>query len=71
VSAHPFRPPRLLRNPHLQSVLASSQLRALRPHRTRLEATAAEHVLDCGAGVRLQGYLTRQTRRPEALGVAR
>lgn len=68
----PYRPPRLLRNPHLQSVLASSGLRAVlaRRRRNRLEAAAEEHLLDCGDGVRLQGFLTRQQARDEARGLA-
>jgi uncharacterized protein len=70
--AHPYRPPRLLRNPHLQSVLASSGLRAVlaRRRRNRLEAAAEEHLLDCGDGVRLQGFHTRQQVRDGARGLA-
>lgn len=52
-----FLPPRWLRDPHLQSVLSSSPLRALRARR-RLQLAGATHervVLDAGAGVRLQG----------------
>lgn len=52
-----FMPPRWLRSPHLQSVLSSSPLRAIRA-RGRLHAQAATHaavVLDVGHGVRLQG----------------
>jgi predicted alpha/beta-fold hydrolase len=52
-----FLPPRWLRGPHLQSVLSSSPLRALRARR-RLQLAGAIHepvVLDAGAGVRLQG----------------
>lgn len=68
--AHPFAPPRLLRNPHLQSVLASSRLRAhLARRRDVLERESEEAVLDCGAGVRLQGFLTRQHRRERPLGL--
>jgi predicted alpha/beta-fold hydrolase len=53
----PFLPPRWLRGPHVQSVLSSSPLRAIRAHR-RLQAMGAEHepvVLEVGDGVRLQG----------------
>lgn len=66
-----FRPPRLLRNPHVQSVLASSGLRRhLLAGRFRaLEADAVEHVLDCGAGVRLQGFHSAQTVRSQARGL--
>ncbi|MFA5685047.1 MAG: alpha/beta fold hydrolase [Lysobacteraceae bacterium] len=65
--------PRLLRNPHLQSVLASSRLRrgiAVR-RAARLADSAEEMLLDCGEGVRLQGFLSRQpaTVRPRALAV--
>lgn len=52
-----FAPPRWLRNAHVQSVLSSSPLRALRA-RARLRATGAAHegvILDVGNGVRLQG----------------
>lgn len=71
-SSHPFRPPPLLRNPHLQSVLASSHLRALlaRRRRARLEGAAAPVLLDCGAGVRLLGFHTEQSRLPSARGLA-
>ena len=52
-----FDPPRWLRGPHLQSVLGSSPLRAIRA-RARLRACAAHHqdvVLEAGPGVRLHG----------------
>ena len=52
-----FLPPRWLRSPHVQSVLSSSPLRAIRARR-RLRAADAAHeavVLDVGNGVRLQG----------------
>ncbi len=52
-----FLPPRWLRSPHVQSVLSSSPLRAIRARR-RLHAIGARHepvVLDVGNGVRLQG----------------
>ena len=65
-----FRPPRLLANPHLQSVLASSPLRRLllRSARRALERDAVERVLDCGDGVRLQGFLSPQRTLPRARG---
>jgi predicted alpha/beta-fold hydrolase len=75
MNAHPtpFRPRRWLRNPHVQSVLASSGVRRLlfRRQREALEQAATEHILDCGNGVRLQGFHTRQTvrERPRALVV--
>lgn len=52
-----FHPPAWLRSPHVQSVLSSSPLRALRA-RARLHAVPARHetvLLDVGEGVRLQG----------------
>ena len=66
-----FRPRGLLRNPHVQSVLASSSLRRLRfrDHHRMLERASVEHVLDCGDGVRLQGFHARQKVRPQARGL--
>jgi uncharacterized protein len=57
-----FSPPRLLRNRHLQSVLASSAVRRLLyRHRQRMLDSGAEAMLlDAGDGVRLQGFHTRQ-----------
>ncbi len=64
----PFRPRRWLRNPHVQSLLASSGIRRVlfRRRRALLENGAVEHILDCGNGVRLQGFHTRQTALPQA-----
>lgn len=58
MNAPPFTPPRLLRNPHLQSVLASHRLRRwLRRDALRALQDQAKHcLLDCGDGVRLQGW---------------
>jgi len=65
-----FRPPRLLRNPHLQSVLASSRLRRLVLRgRSRLEQAAELRELHCPGGARLQGLLTRQVAQPRSLGL--
>ncbi|KAF1013363.1 MAG: hypothetical protein GAK31_03512 [Stenotrophomonas maltophilia] len=53
-----YRPPRWLRNPHLQSMLSSSRLR-LRRGQLLLAASGAvtrEVILDGGEGVRLQGF---------------
>jgi len=63
-----FDPPRWLRNPHVQSVLASSGVRRVlfRRRRAALESVAVEHVLDCGHGVRLQGFHSAQTVLPQA-----
>lgn len=65
-----FQPPRLLRNPHLQSVLASSRLRryALRS-RSRLEHDAEVRELHCPGGARLQGFITRQQALPQSRGL--
>jgi predicted alpha/beta-fold hydrolase len=66
-----FRPPRLLRNPHVQSLLASSGLRRMLVKRRGgdIETRAVEHILDCGEGVRLQGFHTAQCVLPAARGV--
>jgi predicted alpha/beta-fold hydrolase len=73
MQADDFRPSRGLRNPHVQSVLASSFVRRLLLLRQRkaLQQTSAEHLLDCGHGVRLQGFHSRQTAlvKPRALVV--
>jgi predicted alpha/beta-fold hydrolase len=61
-----FRPPRLLRNPHVQSVLASSALRRWlqRGRQREIEACSTEVLLDCGDGVRLQGFHAASPVRP-------
>jgi predicted alpha/beta-fold hydrolase len=73
MSADPrsFRPPALLRNRHLQSVLASSRLRRLvaRSARARLETRTVEHILDCGDNVRLQGFHTAQSVQADTRGL--
>ncbi len=75
MSAKPitFRPRRWLRNPHVQSMLASSGVRRLlfSQRRAALESAASECILDCGGGVRLQGFHTRQSvlAQPRALAV--
>jgi len=70
MSGTDFLPHRLLRNPHLQSVLASSRLRRLSRRLALVEARQTEHILDCGEGVRLQGFHTRQRQLPEPRGLA-
>ncbi|MGA9334188.1 MAG: alpha/beta fold hydrolase [Rudaea sp.] len=57
-----FNPPFWLRNPHVQSILASSGVRrwVFRRRRATLDDAATEHILDCSDGVRLQGFYTRQ-----------
>ncbi|WP_173427234.1 YheT family hydrolase [Pseudoxanthomonas suwonensis] len=58
MTASDYRPPRLLRNPHLQSVLGSSSLRRRRGLRALAASGAAtrEYILDGGHGARLQGW---------------
>jgi predicted alpha/beta-fold hydrolase len=53
-----FRPPRWLRNPHLQSVLSSLPPRRAAGERAlrRLGAVTTEHVVEVDGGVRLQGF---------------
>lgn len=58
MSALAFQPPALLRNPHLQSLLASSKLRG-KLARKRFPAfggRAESVILECGQGVRLLGF---------------
>lgn len=65
-----FRPNSLLRNPHLQSLLASSRLRrAMLRRRGRLEQAAELRELHCPGGARLQGLLTRQDVLSQARGL--
>ncbi|MEL1263374.1 YheT family hydrolase [Pseudoxanthomonas putridarboris] len=58
ITAADYRPPRWLRNPHLQSVLGSSALRRSRGLRalSGSGAVTTEHIVDGGDGVRLQGF---------------
>jgi uncharacterized protein len=69
--ASDFRTHRLLRNAHVQSVLASSGVRRwlFRRRREVLESKATELILDCGDGVRLQGFHSAQTARAQARGL--
>jgi uncharacterized protein len=55
-----FRPPRWLRNRHLQSMLASTAWRRGRILRSAAPLLAAQRelLLDCGAGVRLQCFVS-------------
>lgn len=71
-SATAFRPPWWLRNPHVQSVLASSALRRIVRERysRRLEHDATWVTLDCGGGVRLVGYHTAQQEAAKPRGLA-
>jgi uncharacterized protein len=66
-----FEPPSLLRNPHVQSILASSGLRATKA-RQRFPGMLqnVEHrIVDAGDGVRLSGLLSRQTGASRGLAV--
>lgn len=70
ITAADYRPPRWLRNPHLQSVLGSSALRRRRGLRALAisGAATAEHIVDGGDGVRLQGFLSQMPgREPRGL----
>ena len=71
MNAADYRAPRLLRNPHVQSLLASSGMRRLLNRRrlSVLERNSSAHVLDCGDGVRLLGLHTAQTVQPKARGL--
>jgi uncharacterized protein len=53
-----FTPPALLKNRHIQSILADSKLRRTWiVHRARnMLKASSPYVLDCGDGIRLQGY---------------
>jgi uncharacterized protein len=53
-----FRPPRWLRNRHLQSILPSlpARRRWIMPRTAALRAASQEILLDCGDGVRLQCF---------------
>ena len=68
-----FQPRGMLRNPHVQSILASSGVRRLlfRKQRAAIERDSVEHILDCGDGVRLQGFHTpqRAAAKPRALAI--
>lgn len=66
-----FRPPLFLRSPHVQSVLASSGLRrwVLKRRRADIERDSTEHFLDCGDGVRLQGFHSAQHVLAQARGL--
>jgi uncharacterized protein len=59
-----FRPPWWLRNPHVQSVLASSFVRRSRVVQQAAPLVAAERevLLDCGEGVRLQCFVSSPAR---------
>ena len=72
LTAADYRPPRWLRNAHVQSVLGSSPLRRRHGERS-LAATGAQttvHLVDAGDGVRLQGlHSTVPGREPHGLAL--
>lgn len=64
-----YRPPLLLRNPHLQSIVASTGPRkwlVRRGAKALLDVSETE-LLQCGDGIRLQGELSLQRRGNESL----
>ncbi len=71
IEASAYRPPRWLRNPHLQTLLGSSPARVRRGAREldKLGAAHEEHLVDAGAGIRLHGVHSSLPARP-ARGLA-
>lgn len=63
-----FSPPFWLRSPHIQSILPSLPVRrsAVERRAVPLIAASDERILDCGEGVRLQGFHARQESRGRA-----
>jgi len=57
-----FQPSRWLKNPHVQSILASSGLRTGRARKQypALHQHATSRIIDCGNGVRLSGLMAKQ-----------
>lgn len=70
-AAH-YQPPRWLRNPHLQSMLASSRMRLHRGEQLLAAsgAVSRELILDGGDGVRLQALHSRVPSVREPIGLA-
>jgi predicted alpha/beta-fold hydrolase len=66
LTAADYRPPRWLRNPHVQSVLGTSVLRRRYGERSLagLGAVTRAHLIDGGDGVRLQGLHSQIPGRP-------
>ena len=66
-----FRPPWVLRHPHLQSMITQAPWRRRRilAAAARLTGSAREVVLDCGDGVRLQGFISATGRRDSGVVV--
>ncbi len=59
-SENGFHPYGAFKNPHVQSVIASLRLRypLVRFQARKMLKAACSHILDCGDGVRLQGYFS-------------
>ena len=68
---HAFEPPRGLRHPHVQSLLASWPWRQrwLRRRSAGLLAASRDEIVDCGAGVRLLGHYSAQPGEAKGLVV--
>jgi predicted alpha/beta-fold hydrolase len=66
-----FTPRGLLRNPHVQSLLASSSVRARLTgrHHAPVRARAVEHLVDCGDDVTLMGRHDAQVAQAEPNGL--
>lgn len=72
LTADLYHPPRWLRNPHLQSVLASSRVRLHRGQQllSKTGASTSELILDGGNGVRLQAWHSQVPgRTPRAMAL--
>jgi uncharacterized protein len=68
--ARPFRPRAWLKNQHVQSILASTPLRRINAERRypELRLQQVEVILDCGDGVRLQGWYSPQREPSQQRG---
>ncbi len=56
-----FIPPRFLRGAYTQTILASSRVRAFGGN--PMKEAAREMICDAGGGIRLQGFISRQSSR--------
>jgi predicted alpha/beta-fold hydrolase len=67
-----FRPSWLVAHPQLQSILATKgpRRRLWLKRGSRMDAVAQRHLLDCGDGVRLVGYHSRQPEGTAPRGLA-
>ena len=66
-----FRPRGLLRNPHVQSMLASNKLRrrGVYARRPGMRASSRRLTLDCGDGARLFGFYSPRPETPQGRGL--